>query len=1393
MNESQHKNRFSYKLKLKQFILFLLLQLTFLNVYGQQAAKLQKSLKFQHYSLNEGLSQSSVLSILHDNMGFLWFGTRDGLNKFDGHSFKTYRYDSKNKNSLSSSFIKTVFQDKQDNLWVGTSSGLNKYSPLEDNFERISLSENKNIAANIEIRSIVQADSSHLWLGTNQGLIKFDVKNKDFVYHNQDINQGNSLLSDDIRALLKSDDGNLWIYTTKSIDLFNPNTKIFKHYAYPENVILEANLSYVPTLYQDDDKTIWLGFKNGLAVFNKENDKFEFFKVASNGIDEIKDEVRSIHQDYLGNFWIGTYNGLYIIDKTKQSILQYLHDENDSNSLSQNSIFKITEDSRGDIWIGTYAGGVNYYDRSFDQFKYFTSGSNNTKLNYKVISSVIEDEDNNLWIGTEGGGINYFDKKTGLFNYCTHNPNDQKSISTNNVKAMIQSQKGDFWIGTHDGGLNFLNPKQKPFTFKKYANIPNDKNSLSNNRVISLLEDRNSDIWIGTSGGGLNKFDVKTGSFVRIENSIKTIGSIIFTISKTSNQDVLLVGGNNGLAKINVKTLEISPIEFYDTKSSARIGSVLSTQEDENKNLWIGTEGNGLYFYDTTTKKSVNYGLSEGLPNEVIYTILPDDNRNLWLSTNSGLSRFNIISKQFKNFDSSDGLLGNEFNYGASLKSKNGNLFFGSANGLIYFNPENINENAFVPPVSIISILVNNKPYSSESLMKKKLELKHDQSVFSFSFVALSYSQPNKNQYAYKLEGFDNDWNYIDNKKSATYTNLDAGSYTFKVKASNSDRLWNEKGESIMVKILPAPWKSWWAYLIYSFIILSLLYLIRKYSLLRIREKNELKQERIDKEKIEEINNLKLRLFTNISHDFRTPLTLIIGPLERMINKRMGNDFVKSQHETMHRNAKVLLQLINQLLDFRKSDSGKLKLKASEQNVVAFIEDIKLSFEDLAKVRDINFMFSTTEEQIDLWFDAIKLSKILYNLLSNAFKFTSDGGEIEIKLSIKKEQIKRNKTNEVFELIVKDNGKGIPKGMIGFVFDRFNQLSQKNQPAGSGTGIGLALTKNLVELHHGSIIVQSEENQGSEFIISLPLNNTHLSQEEIGYEATNTEEFTYLEGPNYIANAIAKSQTESTEQDEIIKLENSTILLVEDNDDVRAFVKNIFVKNYNIIEAENGKIALNIAKTNDIDLIISDVMMPVMDGVTLCENIKTDGSTSHIPVILLTARTSEDAQKEAYHTGADTYITKPFDAKLLEVRVMNLLNRRRELISKFKKELILRPKELVVTSADEVFLKRAFDIVEENISNSDFSIDILKSELAMSRSVLYRKIKMLTGQSISEFIRTIKLKRAAQLIAQTDMNISSIAYQFGFNDQKHFRKSFQKLFNELPSEYRKNHANSPEE
>ncbi len=1365
-------------MKKQYFIFFLLFNALMQNVNSQEF----EQLKFKHLSSKEGLSQRSVIDIFQDKKGYLWFATRDGLNKYDGYTFTIYRHNSEDSKSLSHSWVTAIHEDNYGNLWVGTKDGLNKYNPEQDNFIRYKQNSKLNSITHNEIWDLIQLESNVLWVATSNGVNQIRIK-EDSISHfkNQKENTRFPLIDVRTRGFMASKEGELWISTVEGINVFNPRDNKVTHYNYPKGVTKDDHINNFPTLFEDSYKNIWLGHEKGLAIFNKKQNVFVDY--IFNKTKAITSAVRSICEDYSGNLWIGTYSGLYLLNQENYTLKNISHNENDPKSLSQNSIYKIFRDSRGDMWIGTWAGGINYFDKSYNIFKQFSSGNSENMLNYEVVSAIVEDDFQNLWVGTEGGGINFYNRKTGRFTYYTHNPNNKNSLSSNNVKSIIKDYNGNLWIGTHDKGLNFLNTKERPFVFKKFNTIEIEGRAISDYRILSLFEDKNQNIWIGTLTKGLFFHNVKSKLFYKLDNTTKSIKTIV----PSKDPNYLIIGGSHELEKVNINTREQHKVALGVNNKGNSLKTINCIYIDKVNNYWIGTEGDGLLFYNTTKKSTTKYGITHGLPNEVVYGVLEDENNNLWVSTNKGISRFNIISKKIKNFDVSDGLQGNEFNYGAFLKVSSNELMFGGVNGITYFNPNQINENTFIPRIDIHNLRVNNNPFLKITDSTTQITLKYNQNNFNIDFIGLSYSQSNKNQYAYKLENFDEDWNYIGNSRTATYTNIDQGNYIFRVKGSNNDSVWNEQGDLIKLSVLPAPWKTWWAFLIYAAIIATILYYINILLAARIKVKNELIQEKNHRERIEDVNKLKLQLFTNISHDFRTPLTLIAAPLQQLIEKKKGDKETQNQLKSMYRNALTLLQLINQLLDFRKSEAGKLELKVSKKNIVPFIENVKLSFEELAKQRNITYSFKTTKETIDVWYDSIELKKVIVNLLSNAFKFTPVNGAITIIASISSELFIDNNKKGNIKIEIKDTGGGIPKKEIAHIFDRFFQLGALDKKR-YGTGVGLSLTKDIVELHHGKIQVKSNHGEGVTFIVLLPLGMAHFSPEEttIENEVENIERFSFYEStilkPEWIESEIDVKEAKFDES-------LPTILLVEDNIEIRVLIKKIFKEYFNIFEAENGKKGIEIAETKPIDLIISDVMMPVMGGIEMSHNLKTNIKTSHIPIILLTARTSLKAQEKGYKTGADIYITKPFDANILKLQVNNLFESRKNMILKYKKDIILSPKEITVTSADEQFLEKAFKIVEENMEESSFNAQSFTEKMSVSRTLLYNKIKALTGQSLSEFVRTIRLKKAAQMITQTQMNISNIAYDLGFNDLKYFRNSFKNIYHVTPTQYRSKSKN----
>jgi signal transduction histidine kinase/DNA-binding response OmpR family regulator/streptogramin lyase len=1081
----------------------------------------------------------------------------------------------------------------------------------------------------------------------------------------------------------------------------------------------------------------------GLKRFDR--DKKQFFQYshdAKNVSSLSSNGVFSIYEDNTNVLWVGTYaGGLNKFDRDKEQFIHYFNDRDDPSSLCNNTVFSICEDSFGDLWVGTYDCGLNKYDREKEQFtNYFYDPDNPASLSDNDVLSIYEDNSGLLWVGTYGGGLNKYDRKKEQFTIYAHNPNDRTSLSKNEIFTIIEDNFGDLWIGTDGGGLNNFNKEKEQFTH--YIHDPNNPASLSANRVFSIFEDKSGILWIGTDVGGLNKFDREKKQFTYYKYD-------------------------------------------PDDPSSLSNNAVLSIYEDKSGVLWIGTYGGGLNKFNSEKEQFTHYRETDGLPNDVIFGILEDEYGNLWLSTNKGISRFTPGTGLFRNYDVRDGIQGNEFNQGAYHKSKNGNMFFGGINGLTKFHPDSVKDNPHITPIVITGFQLFNKPVpigidtSNNRLILKKsitgtkeIELTYKDYVISFEFAALDFHIPEKNQYAYIMEGFDKDWTYTNaDRRFVTYTNLDPGEYTFRVKGSNNDGIWNDEGTALIILITPPLWATTWAYIFYGIFIIFLFISARTYDLKRQRLKHQLELEHEHAKKLEEVDQMKSRFFTNISHEFRTPLTLILGPSENII-KETSKEEIKKKAGTIKKNANRLLSLINQLLDLSKLDAGRLKLEASCGNIVTFVKGIAMSFESVGERKDILLKIKTTNNEIEVYFDRDKMEKILTNLFSNAFKFTPVGGKITVAIS-------ETDMNSV-TIKIRDTGIGISEEEIPRLFDRFYQVDSSQTREHKGTGIGLSLTKELVELHTGTISVESREGEWTEVTITLPLGKEDLLPDEmVEADESKVERKILVDDEE----TITSSQFEKPLPEDFDK-DKTIILVVEDNTDVREYIKESLGEDYQVEEAANGEQGVRKAENIIPDLIISDIMMPKMDGNELTRILKNDEKTSHIPIILLTAKTEHESKLEGLATGADDYLMKPFDTEELHIRIKNIIDNRRKLHKKFREGEYVSPrgKEKKLRSIDELFMNKIIEVIEQHISEEEFSIEEFGNEVGMSRSQLHRKLKALSGKSASRYIRSVRLARAKKKIDDQKGNISEIAYSVGFSSPAYFTKCFKDEYGYPPSD-----------
>ncbi|SDL12530.1 ligand-binding sensor domain-containing protein [Catalinimonas alkaloidigena] len=1343
---------------------------------GWNVALPGQPLRFRHLSTGDGLSQSSVLFITQDAQGFLWFGTHYGLNRYDGYAFKVFHHREGDSTSLAHNEITSLFTDREGVVWVGTHQGLSRYDRTQEQFRtfRPQAGEPNHLPA-LTVHAMTEDENGTLWLGTALGLSRRDGEHF-----------RNYLPQVSVQALLSDGRGGLWIGTGTGLLHFDPSSGTLQTIGTAE---AELPASDVRALCFDAEGQLWIGtYGNGLYRLAPEQNRLERYRHRPDDPNSLIDHhIRSLCLDKRGDLWIGTLRGLNRRDRATGTFTRFTSDVNHPEGLSHSSIHALYADRQGSLWIGTYYGGINLLNPLYNRFTYLQHQADPNSLSNNVVSTLREDEAGNLWIGTEGGGLNLLDRETGRFTHFTHQPDAPGSLSHNNVKSLLLDRTGGVWVGTYWGGLNYRPPGAQEF--QHYQHETEDTSSLSHSSVYALLEDRNGTLWVGAYGGGVDRLDRRTGAFTHYRHDKNDPHSLSSDVVRTLLEDrlgLLWIGTRDGLNCLDPRTGRVTVFRHDPATPTSLSRDDINTlyETRDGASLWVGTYGGGLNRFDRHNATFRHYQTGEGLPGDVVYGILEDDRGYLWISTNHGLSRFDPQTETFQNFELASNYFGNEFTSGACLRRRDGTMLFGGLNGILMFHPDSLRPDPYTAPLVLTDFRLFNRSVSvsHEGPLPRPigevsdLTLSHRQSIFSLSFASLNFVYPEKTQYAYRLRGLEAQWNRVTGKPTATYTNLEAGTYQFEVKAANHDGVWNEAAVPLTITVLPPPWKTGWAYLLYAVALAGAIFYLRKHLLFQQRLQNHLRLEQFKREQHDKLHQLKLRFFTNVSHEFRTPLTLLLGPLEEMLDTAEGSYSSKRKLQLMKRNADRLLHLTNQLMDFRKMESEHMQLRAASGNVVRFVQEVMLSFQEYARQRQITYAFQTNQEDVMLWYDRDKLEKVLYNLLSNAFKFTPDGGQIGLEVEAQEETVR---------LRVKDTGRGIAAAQLPHVFERYYEGAHE-EAAWAGTGIGLALTKGLVELHRGTIAVASEVGRGTCFTVTLPRGDAHLRADEKLPDFKDSEDERHYRHVPLEVEATPLPEEEPATEVPTSEAERPLLLLVEDNSDVRSYLRHHLASAYRIREATDGEMGYEAALDCQPDLIISDVMMPHRNGIELCRQLKTDVQTSHIPVILLTARTSLIFRIDGLETGADDYITKPFSPRLLRVRVQNLLENRQRLRERFVRTLQLEPREITVTSADETLLQQLLNAVEAHMGDVHFDVQALATEVGLSRTVLYTKAKALTNQTPHEFIQTLRLKRAAQLLKHPHLTVSEISYQVGFSDPKYFSKCFRKHFGQTPSQYAAN-------
>jgi len=1360
--------------------------------------------QFRHFSSSEGLSDNQLSCVFVDSRGLIWAGTTSGLNRFDGYRFHPVNYTTADSvKSVSLNRIQFIYEDHQGILWLRLfDNSCVFYNPktevLSKDHEVFHQNEHMNYYG---ISGVVVDRDSNLWLSSNRdGVYQYQPKQKRVIRLKVGNGNDDLLQSNVITGMVLNSAGDLVTVNANGfLEVIDARRMRVKQRV---KLNIEGGVTNYYSLFIDKDDDCWIAARDsrGLFYYSFRSQAQRHLTEGSTPTSLSTNLVNSVVQDRQGTIWVGTdHGGICLISKTNFTVHVIKKQEGNTTGLSHNNVTTLGVDHSGGIWAGTHKGGINYYHPSLYQFGLMQRNPfDNNALPVGDVNCFAEDNQGNIWIGTNEDGVLKYDRKTAQFTHYQHQPGNPNSLSSNVIVSMLCDSKNQLWIGTYQGGLNRFDGKG----FVHYFNIPADDKSLSGNNIWAILEDSRKRLWIGVMGGGLDLYDENSNGFWHYrEGDVNSIRSNYVNTIYESGDGNIWVGTSEGTDVLDAATNRFNSIEsMFGNKLAMSNGTVMAFLEDRQGRMWIATN-DGLNCVDVKRQTNRVFRMEDGLPDNVVVALQLDRQGQLWLSTHKGLSNLEIkggddLSKAtftFHNYVKSDGLQDDVFNSGASLLSSRGELIFGGLNGFNLFDPQDIKidhlqSHAFITDFRIQNnrVLVN-KPFDDDVILNqaidftKEIELTHRQNIFSIQFSSTNYVYPEKVKFRYRLEGINNDWIEADAaNRTAAYSNLDAGTYLFRLKASGSDGRWDGPETVLKITIIPPFYASKIAFLIYFLLLAALLVVLIKVATMREQWKYRRMQEKAEHERLLELENMKTKFYTNVSHELRTPLTLILSPLDRIIHQTTNKEH-QQQLKLVQRNGKRLLNLVNQLLDFRRIEANGPLLNLSFGDIVLFIKELCDSFVEFSESKGIALRFETTVKHYEAYFDQNKMERIIFNLLSNAFKFTPPNGTVSLSVRHCNQPGQVNfsmfKGHEYLEIKVTDTGIGVKPADLPHLFDRYFQGENAIDQGNQGSGIGLSIAREFTQIHQGTIDVESVESQGSTFTVRIPF---RLKEEKSG-------DFVEV----YELKGLTNDDSDDLEDDaaeSAVSHSKPTILIVDDNPDLRFYLRTSFKGQYNILEAENGEEGWRKTIENQPSIVVCDVMMPVLDGLQLCRMIKHDSSTSHIPVILLTARTTNDQKVEGLEAGADDYITKPFNFEILELRITKLIENRRALQQRISQKFEVSPGEIGITSLDEQFMQKALKLVEANIPNPDFSVEEMSHHLGMSRSHLYNKIVALTGKSPAEFIRVMRIKRAAQLLEKSQLYVSTIAYEVGFNSTKYFVKHFKDEYGMSPSEYAKMHS-----
>lgn len=1434
--------------------------------------------RFSYYTVDEGLSENNVLCMLQDKKDNMWFGTYDGLNKFDGYNFKVYKGNADNKQKLLNYRIDRMKEDRDGYLWIQTYDGRTyRFDPALETFLPVPQCDGRYKNYKSALKGLYVLADGTVWItgggyGVNNDCFRVENKADGSVSVTHfSLLAGSKPSSGKINKIHLDKSHNTWILTQNGLSIIrkhsSENIRLFKKsqggalFSICETgnfIYIGGERGYmrvfdrrkgtsgtVKTPFLSDIIDIKDVGRNELFILTN-NAGFYLYNIKTGGFTSFtrsagcgiqSDNFYSCYKDRQNNIWLNSENDQVVYFETAQRRVNSFKVFGDRFTASMTALkFFVVEDNNGNIWVHPKTGGFSHYNARTRQLEPFYNAPTAADRKFSnVVRSAITDRQGNLWLCPNQGVVKVAFKPS-LFSFTKPVP-DVFFSEKNQVRALFQDQDNRLWVGTKDGCLYLFDARHKligrmgadgrlntpvpfnaqvyhiisdhtgaiwlatkgdgiyrlnklpgggtAFSLKKYRHNSHDAYSLSSDAVYTMFEDHLKRLWVGTYGGGLNLIESLPDGGIRFINSQNTLRKMpaqcanVRFITEDKNKQIL-VGTTGGLVAFRADNTTPGSIRFYhynfnpEDKEGLSGNDVHYILNARNGNLYLGIYGGGLNVLpgglNVNQKPRFKvYTKAAGLPSDIIFTLYEDAKEQIWISSQTKIMKYNPQTEQFDLFNP---VLANKYSFmeATVCQTRQGELIYGTTDGFVSFNPLKTVKSRFVPRISFTQLQVLNKPMivgaEGSPLTRiidetSRLTLSHKQNIISIGFAALDYGDPQNIQYAYKLEGVDADWNYVGSQRIATYTNLPKGKYTFKVKSTNADGVWLQNERRILIERQPSFWESAWGVLFYL-CLLFLITVLTSYILFIIYKlKNDVAVE-------QRITNMKLRFFTDISHELRTPLTLIASPIENILRNESLSDNVQEQLSVVKRNTDRMLRLINQILDFRKIQNEKMKLLIEGVHVGTFVNDICRNFQKLAEERRIAFCVVDSTQDALLWVDKDKFEKIFYNLLSNAFKFTQSGNPIEVCVSEQADTV---------SITIKDSGAGIGNEMLKKLFNRFESLVSSDSPFQGGTGIGLALTKELVELHKASIEVESEPGKGTSFKVTFLKGHAHFG---------NTDE--------YILHDLTSDVTEvepdvtAVADDVIREGEKPSVLIVEDNAELRNFLSSALRAHYYVHEAVNGKDALAVLPDLSPDLIISDIMMPEMSGLELAKAIRDDLSVSHIPLVLLTAKDDIESKLQAMEYGADDYITKPFSSAYLEARIENLLKQRQQLQEYYRASLtsgVISVSKPNVTSQDDVFIQRVMKYVEENIDDSELSIDGIAAFIGMSRSSMFKKIKSLTGLAPVDFLKEVRLQRAAQLIETEEFNVSQVAYMVGLNDPRYFSKCFKMKFGVSPSEYNK--------